>query len=338
MPRNEQTLELANFICRFGDKLVLLDLLEQVVLPAFRDPKLVRKYGFTSYKLIDVELVVLNKAVSTVGIVGRFVKDTFLTSEQVLDPEQGLIKRKESIRTSPSAMFLLLLDTHRLLYVKETSDAPSLDTFNTTIERFLRDKHREFIDKTQKERREARKVDATLPVLRKRELFIQYPFPELNVVPIPSHETLTAFIGRYNTLKVVEVQLLGTNHDLDNDEFFAEVRKKKDNVGSARTSIRHSNPKGLEKTETTNQLAGVVDQGNHLIKLDGKDTAGDRLRGNNEHFQVKTQIEALGREVKAAAKKMHDSFVTLVQNGTIRASDVSDDIKTRLSAFIAQQP
>lgn len=47
----------ANFICRFGDK-VLLDYAEQIVIPAFTKDTYVRSYGKrTHYHFYEVELL-----------------------------------------------------------------------------------------------------------------------------------------------------------------------------------------------------------------------------------------------------------------------------------------
>ncbi|MGK7933145.1 MAG: hypothetical protein AB4041_17170 [Microcystaceae cyanobacterium] len=45
----KHSLEFANFICRFGDNLVLLDLLEEIIIPAFTDEHLQRSYRDTSF-------------------------------------------------------------------------------------------------------------------------------------------------------------------------------------------------------------------------------------------------------------------------------------------------
>jgi hypothetical protein len=38
-------IEFANFLCRFGADKVLLDYLEEIILPAFIDDTLIRTYG-----------------------------------------------------------------------------------------------------------------------------------------------------------------------------------------------------------------------------------------------------------------------------------------------------
>jgi len=87
-------MEMGNLICRFGDKKVLLDLAEEVVLPAFIDNSLVRSYDKTSYFFYDVSPVVLlnNQHEQVIGIAGRFIKDTTLEREQIFENGKGLIK------------------------------------------------------------------------------------------------------------------------------------------------------------------------------------------------------------------------------------------------------
>src|ERR1035438_30208 len=51
------TVSFVNLICRFGDKFVLLDFANEIVLPAFTDSKLRRKYGDTTYVFQAVDLI-----------------------------------------------------------------------------------------------------------------------------------------------------------------------------------------------------------------------------------------------------------------------------------------
>jgi hypothetical protein len=77
--------EVANFICRFGDDKVLLDLLEEVVLPAFNSNER-RSYGTTSYFFHQVKLVEIKSANLPIWcITGRFIKNTVLQREQIFD-------------------------------------------------------------------------------------------------------------------------------------------------------------------------------------------------------------------------------------------------------------
>ena len=54
----QQYLEIANFILRFGDRLKMIDLFEEIVLPAFVGGG-ERSYKDTRYMFLDVKLVTL---------------------------------------------------------------------------------------------------------------------------------------------------------------------------------------------------------------------------------------------------------------------------------------
>lgn len=79
-------------------------------------------------------------------LVGRFIKDMTLEREQVYNTSQGLIEDYEKLQSSPSAIFVLILDIHRLVYLKETKFAPSMENFKSTIENFIKIKHKNYID------------------------------------------------------------------------------------------------------------------------------------------------------------------------------------------------
>ena len=163
MRRKKFNLELGNFICRFGSKKVLLDLADEIIIPAFTDPNLSRGFGKTKYFFHEVKLVAIPNTSQKpiLGIIGRFVKDTTLEREQIFKEGKGLIKDSSSIKSSPSSIFLLILHNHRLLYVKETKYAPSKETFGHTALNFIRKKYSIFIDNEyEKRKREANKPAA----------------------------------------------------------------------------------------------------------------------------------------------------------------------------------
>lgn len=140
-------LEFANFICRFGEDKVLLDLAQEIVVPAFISRDLERSIKNSKYFFHDVQLIELHGGNNPVlGIVGRFVKDTILSREQIFDANNSrLIPDKQEIQSSPSSIFALILNNHRLLYLHETQYALSLASFQATIKSFIKQKHHDFL-------------------------------------------------------------------------------------------------------------------------------------------------------------------------------------------------
>jgi hypothetical protein len=80
-------------------------------------------------------------------IAGRLVKDTKIRRRQIYDPQAGLIESNIEIESAPAAFFVLILEGHKLLYVKEETDAASIGVFATTAERFLVDTWEERIER-----------------------------------------------------------------------------------------------------------------------------------------------------------------------------------------------
>jgi hypothetical protein len=168
MPKKHE-LEFANFILKFGQEGVLLDYVEEIVIPAFMQ-KGERSYGRTKHFFHHVEILNLGESEELVPcIVGRYIKNTVVSREQVYDEEgQELIKDNESLNTSPSAIFILILNNHRLIYFSETSYSPSLRSFQLTVAKLLREKYHTFIDQTYQER-----ITSNTPITKK-QLYIEH--------------------------------------------------------------------------------------------------------------------------------------------------------------------
>ena len=112
MSRNQ--IEFANVLCHFGADKVLLDYLNEIVLPAFTDDTLIRERGKetpTRYHFYEVEVEVVDKKLHRrpqSGFLVEFVKDVRLTRTQIFDASKGLVEDAQSMASSPSSYFLFL--------------------------------------------------------------------------------------------------------------------------------------------------------------------------------------------------------------------------------------
>ncbi|GHC12555.1 hypothetical protein [Cerasicoccus arenae] len=328
------TLEIANFICRFGETYRLLDLFNEVVSPAFFG-NLSRKYDRTRYfiyqpKLIELEV---HEGYPVIGLTGRFVKDTFLEREQIFDPVEGIIPDSQEMESAPSSIFLLILNVHRLMYVKETIGAPSINSFRSTIQSFLKKTHKSFTNRLYDENVYLRESEPNSPKVTKKQILSKYPWPSLEVVPLASEQSLEAFVSKYDLLKSLEIKLVEPNDEIDDEDFFDALRSRKDSIKSSNTVLRHSSSKGLDKAEAVEQLKAVVSQGNQKIKMDGTDSYGDKLSGNNESFKIKTALPLNDDGIEAAAKRMYLSFVGLVEHEIIKVPEPTDSAKAKIQAI-----
>lgn len=330
------SMEMGNLICRFGDEKVLLDMSDEIVLPSFFDETLVRRHDKTSYFFHEVSPVLLSNSTSesVVGIAGRFIKDTTLEREQIFEKGKGLVKDTGSMRSSPSALFLLILNNHRLVYVKETKDAPSKESFRSTLLSFLREKHKQYIESEFERFKAMRDADSESDKVTKSHLRESTPRPTLDLIPLTSEDSIEAFVRKYSILKSIEISLSDRNDENDNDPFFEELQKRKDAIGSTHSVVKHNNSKGLDKDEAINEIAEATEQGNQNVKLVGTDTEGDILRGNNEKFQLRKPLENLSPQPVNAANELYNSFVGLVEDGIVKIPETSQKAKSIVELLV----
>tara|TARA_R110001583_G_C5671499_1_gene411261 strand:- start:19597 stop:20601 length:1005 start_codon:yes stop_codon:yes gene_type:complete len=323
MTEKTLNMEMANLVCRFGSKKVLLDLEEEVVLPSFFDDSLIREYDKTSYFFYDVKAVKLeDKGEVFVGLAGRFIKDTTLEREQIFDRKNGLVQDSNSMKSSPSAIFLLILNNHRLIYVKETKNAPSKETFRSTLLSFLRVKHKQFVESEYLKNKEDPENNIT-----KKSLYEAYPKPTLELISLTSDDSIESFVRNYETLKHIEISLSDRNDETDNDPFFEQLQKRKDDLGSDKSVVQHRNSKGLDKEKAIAEIREATAQGNQKVKLNGVDSDGDVLRGNNEEFQLRRPLEELSKLPSKAAEQLYETFKSLIDDGFVKVPSTSEKAK-----------
>ena len=327
-------MEMANLICRFGDQKVLLDFFDEMVYPSFFDEKLVRSYSKTSFFFHKVSLLSFGSDADgpNLGIVGRFIKDTTLEREQIFKRSEGLIKDSESMRSSPSSLFLLLLKNHRLIYIKETKNAPSKESFRSTLLAFLREKREQYITSLYEESKNKESLNS--PKVTKGDLQEKISRPSVEIIPLTSEQSIEKFIKKYNVLSLIEISFSDRNDESDNDPFFEELQKRKDALGSEKSIVRHKNSKGLDKEKVITEISEATAQGNQLIKLDGKDKSGDILRGNNEEFQLRKPIKGLSAKPKKAGNQLYEAFSGLVKSGLVKIPKAGKETKRKLDKIM----
>ena len=339
---NGHPVHFANFICHVGDA-ELADVLREIVIPAF-ETKSARAFRDVRYLLHQVVVTNLPmpEGSDAPAIIGSLIKDMVVRSEQQFDPTTGqLLKAKQQMHTSPSSMFVLLLDSHKLIYCHETPNAPGLDAFKSTISSFLSHARenliREFYD-------DARAIDdgreaidtallykfspkamgesETVDGLRQPPLVLLsalVPHPSLEVVPLSNDESLREFVKRFKVLDHASVRLLRRNSEIDNDEFFEQVRNKGDDAGAEVSTITYKNKSGLTKNHVISQLESAL-TGNAEVQLSGKDEANVRIRGTNEEFKAVAKLNDVPPSIKSAANVLLGLFNEYVRKGLVKIS------------------
>lgn len=330
MAEREYPVEMANLICKFGKK-NLLDYFEEIVEPAFSDASLVRKFAETSYFFDSVKVIsVSGRAL----LVGRIIKDTILEREQIYSRVSGLTEDHDKMQSSPSSVFVLVLDIHRLIYLKETKFAPGLDAFRATLENFLKVKYKAFIDDLYDDGKG--KTEEGKKITKKYLMAENIP-PSLELVPLTSAQDIDSFVRQYEVLSSVVYKFSDRNDEHDNESFFEAVQRQKDEVGSKRTEVRHTNSEGLDKESVIEEVQAATAQGNQTVVLSGKDSSGTILRGDNNNFQLKAIVELISTQPSSAAPKMFAKFLQLVGDGLITVTAPPKRALEKLNRYLGGQ-
>lgn len=341
------TVSFANFICKFGDDKNLLDVAESIVLPAFLNVEDLqpRSYQDTKYFFFQTQLLNLgDKKHPILAIAGRFVKDTTLRREQVFSPTLGLIKKTGKLESSPSAIFVLLLNNHKLIYYPETAFAPALSSFRSTAYSYIRQSQKIFVNAEFYRRKNAQdellaRGESPGPQVTKKSIWEEYPISSLEVVPIPSEMSLADFVLRYKELASISLKVLQTNSELDNSQLLAAVRKTGSKLGAKNSQVTHTavEKKGLNRDEAVVQLRAVALDGNVDVRLSGTDASGNKLIGNNEEFRLRVYTDEVSDHIPVAARQLNDVFREETASNNIRvASDANPEITAEAIYRIAQ--
>lgn len=340
MATNKRSVQFANFICHFGS-LEMLDLCEEVVIPAFTDSKLRRTYKDTSYFFHDVELISIQTdgKHSEPAIVGKFVKDTILQRDQIYEGGK-LVTSVQKLPSAPSSLFVLILRDHKLLFLPEVTGAPGLQSFCTTTERFLKQAHEKFVKATFEnllEREFPAGANRDQKKNAKESILERYPHPNLEVVSLASEESLDAFVDRFDKLKAFSIKLLKPNNEINNDGLFKKFRAQGSQLHASSATVSYRNPEGLVKTQVKEHAESALD-GNAEVTFSGTDAEGRKLSGTNEDFKIQVLIDGVPKTLKLAAQKIFSIFSTYKRSGQVRtgAQEVSVDKEVKL-VRLAQQ-
>jgi len=320
----------ANLICHFGENLVLLDLAREVVLPAFLDGTLRRRYGHTSYFFLNMAVARTAEEVNGVPLVyayGRLVKDTVLVREQIYSLDLGLVPAVEEMASAPSSFFTLILNNHKLMYLPETADAPSLAVFQSTLQKFLSIKHREYINALFEMQR-GREDPKT-----KKQLYLEVPHPHVEVLPLASQASIDDFLAAFAKITHLEFRILEPNDEFPMEDTFLQVLDMKRALNATSTKLTHDSPAGLDSDAAIEQIHAASATGNQKVNLAGTSIEGVKLRGNNDDFKLTIESEGLPEGDPERAAELVRLYGEQAERGIIRqdaAPDTSEKVRRLL--------
>ncbi len=237
---------------------------------------------------------------------GRLVKDTILELEKLYDAKSKTLKNSaESLRSSPTSFFALVVETHRLIFVPEHRGSPTLKAFESVMRRFLLEAFIAHYGKVPD-----KKLSAEGPSK-------QTPSPELEIVPMMSTGSLVAFLDRFELIQNLTIRVAEVNNEFDNSELIKDLRESHRRMQSKQTELKYKNTSdGLVRDEVSAELE-AVGKGTGHVNVIGRDSSGRRIEGNNDHFGVKSEVDEIPDEIISATDVVMREFDNLIQTGAI---------------------
>ena len=334
-------LEFGNYTLRFGDKKILLDLFEEVVMPSFYEMRYVRHLKDKGdYFFLDTKTIVLDESTETpvLGVAGRIVKNTRLRREQIYRPDGGIIEDRSELETAPSSTFLLILNNHRLILCKEVPGAPTIQNFQSTSQSFLRKRHKEFIDEIYEEEKRKRKEKKEVDRVTKKSLYEEYPAPFLRITPLSDKESLRAFVNRLEHIDRVTIKLLPTNkEEIDNDDFWSDFGRRREEMNSKNAKVEFANAQdGLASNQVYAQASSASSLGNSEIKFKGYDAHGDTIRGSNDDFNLTVELDDLPRDAERAAREKYRQFRGLNRSNVVSIPKETIEVIRKIKSILGR--
>jgi hypothetical protein len=319
--------EYANVVVKFGEN----DLLHrpEIVSAAFLIDTKVRNLKHKSYHFLDVDMLQLDEHdPNSICIFGTFVKNTNLRREQVLIGDK-LVEDDAVLQSSPSSFFCLFLTYHRLAYLPQSSFAPTLSEFSSTLAYFIR----EAWDKDIKNKRRLEKENNSNLTLAK--VLEQYPKPSVKVVQATAANSISDYIDKFEKIKQLRISIIERNSEFDIRSPLQEIQRRFNRANPNVTYLNAENHKdGLEPKAVKGLVTSATDGGYEEALIKGTGKNGEKISGDNSDFKLKTPFTAIVARGVIAAKSLFESFKGLISDGQIKTN--FDDKQIQKNSRVAK--
>ncbi|MDL1870917.1 hypothetical protein FBR05_01775 [Deltaproteobacteria bacterium PRO3] len=285
--------EVANFVCRFGEKKMLSEF-ETRVYPLFKE-EIDESYGERKgYFFYEIKLDYILKQPT---IYGRLVQRLTLKSHQVFKRGIGLTRSDETLPSDPSTIFALRLSDHKFFIIPEQPRSPRMKVFEKIFTKLL---NAQWYEKYSDEKKRFLKVRDRK--IMNKDLLLEFnsyfeeifPEPDFRLSPIGDAQKAEDLLDAFYILKNVKISNSQTNnedYELD-EELLQQYKLATERTHAKNSDLNFSNPKiGLEK-ENVKHLIGVVAKsgGNLSFSLKGKTQEGTDLVKTDHDSKVKLKI------------------------------------------------
>lgn len=266
----QKSLYIANFNCTFGkENKPMLDYFQQIILPAFTSSEMRvsdgNKYFFDNVKLIMVK--------GRFMLSGLMIKRTKLEVKSLYTEGVGLRVTDESYPSDPYSYFLINLQNHRMVIVKNQKGSPNLGNFSATANFLLKQYIRKF-------NQEIENKEDKLPSV------------QLNVVAIPFEDAIREELRNVTKIHNIILRFYPLNGDVDGKATFSNLRDMLDEVDSQSGFAQFNTPDNKENViELLDNTKGLV---RPSVKVSYNNGSSKTLKDDSFTEEMKISLESTG--------------------------------------------
>ncbi len=290
----EKTMYYANFNITFGEKdEPMLSHFEDVIYPAFNDG-LVRGskedspvYSFNDVKIKEYEP---EKYI----LIGNYIKDTqFKIHTTILNGE--LTSTPSELPTAPYSRFIVFLNNHRMILVKNEPLSPDLKSFQRTVRSILS----EYTHKTNRESNQKNRL----------------PNAIVNIVDMKLPGDIEQALSEISKIRRVQLKFFPLNGDSDSTPISKVMRERMQDLQANTSNIEFNSPKSKQG------VADLVEETSALglstFTVNGTDRQGQPITIKEDTFTSNQKV-TFGRDI---LEEDDNIFITIA---------VKNDIITRV--------
>lgn len=292
---NKKRVQILNFNCTFGDRSIpLLDRFTDYFYPAITCLEQ-REYRGSVYIFNDICIYDLEGRYVLTGMLIETKKVVNHTKYDRIEEEVHDDNQKFEIQ--PVSYFGIFLDNHRMYYIKNQSESPSVDKFKATITYALR-QYRKLKNS------EIRKTRSAEEMWEAAEI-------NINAIPAKALENYTEIFEDVQKINYLKFKFFTKNASDWHGSFFDELLDTKSEIVSDNPVLNYPNPKNPENVSKL--IAASNGYAETSLKITNKE--GDSKKFVNDDFQEQTTVECL--EINDYHEKGKDLLVKLSDNSTL---------------------
>lgn len=293
-------MEVANLTCRSitGDK-ELLDIFEDYFLPAIKSIIIPgsRKSETHSYSFLDLKV---EKIEGNLILHGRLVKSLNIEREQILEKGK-LVDSIETLRSDPSSYFILFLNNHKLLWLRELKRAPKLTDLKYVLKKTFKIYREKTISlKCEKEAKSFFNDDTPTKEEMsefskiERKFYSLYPQLEVEITPLGNNVNISEEFNNFSLITNIKLRALKRNQEIGNEynDLLSSMSAAQEKVlaKDVITEIRGTKQNALS-IEETKKIALNASDGNYEYSIKGYDTGNNLVIKKESDFSLQLTVE-----------------------------------------------